>query len=317
MTVGIGVGLANSFPFSGPAGFWRWIELCEEGDIDSFWQNDRLVSKETILECMSAMAAVAGATKRLKFGMSVASVGLRDPLLLAKQCATIDFLSGGRLLPAFGIGTTRSPDWTTTGRPTEGRGKRTDEGLEIIARLWRGETLTFAGEYYNYDGARIAPLPVQKAIPLWIGGSTDAAVRRTARYGTGWLAAFETPEEAGSMVQRIKQATAAQGRSIDEDHYGAGFSFRFGNWGERLVGRAATAYETRTKRDPKNQFVVGDASDIQRRIAAYVEHGVSKFVLRPLADGDDDVMAQTLRLINEVLPDWQKKDIAPGTAVAV
>ena len=73
------------------------------------------------------MAALAGATRRIKFGMNVASVGLRDPLLLAKQCATIDFLSEGRLLPAFGIGSTLGPDWKATGPSTEGRGRLVDE----------------------------------------------------------------------------------------------------------------------------------------------------------------------------------------------
>lgn len=100
MTIGIGVGLAE-FPFSSASAFWRWIALCEAGGVDSFWQTDRLVSTIAFLETMSAMAAVAGATERMKFGMNVASVGLRDPLLLAKQCATVDFLSQGRLLPGF------------------------------------------------------------------------------------------------------------------------------------------------------------------------------------------------------------------------
>ena len=90
MTIGIGVGLAE-FPFSLVSAFWRWIALCEAGfSIPS--GRRRLASTIAFLETMSAMAAVAGATERMKFGMNVASVGLRDPLLLAKQCATVDFL---------------------------------------------------------------------------------------------------------------------------------------------------------------------------------------------------------------------------------
>ena len=103
LKVRLGLGLAN-FSLEGPKSFWRWIRLCEESGIDSFWQTDRLVSRDPFLESMSAMAAVAGATERLKFGMNVTVVTFRDPLVLAKQCATIDFLSGGRLLPAFGVG---------------------------------------------------------------------------------------------------------------------------------------------------------------------------------------------------------------------
>ena len=83
MGIGVGLGLAD-FPFSDARAFWRWVDLCEEGGVDSLWQTDRLVSRQPILECMSAMAAIAGRTRRIKFGMNVASVGLRDPLLLAK-----------------------------------------------------------------------------------------------------------------------------------------------------------------------------------------------------------------------------------------
>ena len=84
MGVAIGLGIAD-FPFSEAAAYWRWVDLCEEGGVDSLWQTDRLVSPKPILEVMSVMAALAGATKRIKFGMNVASVGLRDPLLLARQ----------------------------------------------------------------------------------------------------------------------------------------------------------------------------------------------------------------------------------------
>ena len=102
-TVAVGFGLME-FPFDDIGGFWRWVDLCEAGGADSIWQTDRIVSSQPILECMSVMAALAGRTRRLKFGMNVVSLALRDPVLVAKQCATIDVLSEGRLLPAFGIG---------------------------------------------------------------------------------------------------------------------------------------------------------------------------------------------------------------------
>ena len=100
MTVAIGLGLMD-FPFAGGADYWRWVDLCEEGGVDSLWQTDRLVSRTPILESLSVMAALAGRTRRMRFGMNVVSLALRDPFLLAKQCATIDVLSEGRLLPAF------------------------------------------------------------------------------------------------------------------------------------------------------------------------------------------------------------------------
>ena len=248
------------------------------------------------------MAALAGRTQRIKFGMNVASVGLREPLLLAKQCATIDVLSEGRLLPAFGIGAIRAPDWAATGTDTRGRGRRTDEGLELIARLWTEDSVDFEGEFYRYSGARIEPKPVQAALPLWLGGSSKPAIRRTARIGTGWLAGLETPEQVAPAIAGIKQALAETGRRIDADHYGASFHFRFGSWDEPLMQRIAETYATRFQRDPEGGIVAGDAAAIMERIEAFVAAGASKFVLWPLGSDDDDFLDQTRRLIEEVQP---------------
>ena len=225
--VAIGLGLME-FPFSGVGGFWRWVDLCEAGGVDSLWQTDRVVSREPILECMSVMAALAGRTRRLKFGVNVLSLAFRDPVLVAKQCATIDVLSEGRLLPAFGIGSPLAPEWRTLNLDTKTRGRKTDEGLEIIGRLWREETVDFEGVHYHLSGASISPKPVQPDLPMWIGGSSEAAIRRTARFGTGWQAGAETPDQVADVIAGIRAAAAAEGRAIDDDHYGAGIPFRFG-----------------------------------------------------------------------------------------
>src|SRR6185503_1163226 len=166
MAIRIGLGLAN-FPFDDVRTFWRWVERCEASDVDSIWQSDRLVSGPPFLEVMSTMAALAGATRRLKFGMSVTVVPFRDPLVLAKECATIDFLSRGRLLPTFGVGPNIAPEWKATGRPTAGRGAFTDEALGVMKRLWEDDAVTFQGRWLSYTDARIAPRPVQHPLPLW------------------------------------------------------------------------------------------------------------------------------------------------------
>jgi alkanesulfonate monooxygenase SsuD/methylene tetrahydromethanopterin reductase-like flavin-dependent oxidoreductase (luciferase family) len=119
MGVRVGLELAD-FPFSGAKAFWCWVRLCEDGGVDSIWQSDRLVAAQPVLDCMSVMAALTGATERLKFGMNVLALGFREPLLVARECATIDLLSGGRLLPAFGIGALASPDWAAMGRQPQG-----------------------------------------------------------------------------------------------------------------------------------------------------------------------------------------------------
>jgi len=301
MTIAVGVGLME-FPFDTMDGFWRWVDLCEQGGIDSIWQTDRLVSRAPILECMTALAAIAGRTRRIKFGVNVVSVAMREPVLLAKQCATVDALSQGRLLPGFGIGSPRGPEWTAMHLDPGTRGRKTDEALEIISRLWSGEKLDYAGRHFQLTGAQIAPLPVQPDLPMWIGGSSEAAVRRTAKYGTGWQAGAETPETVGQMIAAIREASAAAGRPVDDDHYGAAFAYRFGGSDDPGVAKVMDQYKARTGRDARDYFAMGDAQVIMQRLASYVEAGASKFILRPAADGDTDMYAQTKRLIEEVLP---------------
>ena len=109
MSESIGVGIAG-FPFETSSDFFKWVELCEAGDVDSIWTSDRLVSEAINLEPLALMAVLAGATDRLQFGMNVVVLPFRDPLILAKQCATIDFLSMVGLSPLLVLVLLRYPN---------------------------------------------------------------------------------------------------------------------------------------------------------------------------------------------------------------
>lgn len=302
MSVRIGLGIAG-FPFSTPGAFLDWIDLCEDSPVDSLWISERLVSKELQLEPMTAFGLIAGRTSRIKFGMNAVVLPFRDPLVLAKECATLDFLSGGRLLPTFGVGGETAPEFRATGREPRGRGAYADEMLEIMVRLWGEDNVTYTGKHFAYDRVSIAPKPVQDPLPVWIGGSSPAAIRRTARIGTGWLGGLQSPEQVAPVVRAIKKATLEAGRTIDPDHYGAGFAFRFGAPGDPAVERAVAAYQrARPGLDARELFAVGGAEEVVAKARAYVDAGISKFVLRPLASDDADMRRQVALLIDEVIP---------------
>lgn len=303
MTIGLGLGISR-FPFDSAKDYFSWVDYCEDSCVDSIWQTDRLVSRDAMLECMSVMAALAGRTEKIRFGMNVASIALRDPLLMAKQCATIDFLSEGRILPAFGLGSAFSQDYSATGVPTKRRGKKADEALQLMARLWTEDSVTFDGEFFQYDGACISPKPANSHIPLWIGGSSEVAMRRAAKYGTGWLGGIDTPEQAKVVVAGIKEALKETGRSIDDDHYGASFLFRFGRPEDDIVATTAKGLTARLKNSPDRYLVAGDAADIIKRIREFLDAGCEKFVMLPMANGTKDVMEQTRRFIEEVQPEF-------------
>jgi probable F420-dependent oxidoreductase len=302
MSIRIGIGL-SAYPFEDARAWFRFATLLDRSGVDSLWQTDRLVSSEPFLEAMSAMGALAGATERLRFGMNAVVASFRDPLVLAKQCATIDYLSGGRLLPVFGIGADEAPEWRAASLDPRRRGARVDEMLALMQRLWSEPQVSFAGEFFRYEQCAITPRPVQQPLPCWIGGHSAAAIRRTARLGTGWLAGLRTPAQVAPIVASIQRELQAQGRTIERDHYGAGFGFRFGSWDDPEMQRAARAPRLAPAGfDPRAYFAVGDADAIVARCREYVAAGISKFVLIPIARGEQDVTLQCRRLIDEVLP---------------
>ena len=302
MSIGIGLGIAG-FPFWSPGAFLGWIDLCESRGIDSVWISERLVSRSLAIEPIAAFGVIAGRTRRLKFGMNAIVLPLRDPLVLAKECATLDFLSEGRLLPVFGVGSELAPEFRATNTPFEGRGARADEMLRLLARLWSEEDVSFEGKHFRYSGVTISPRPKQQPLPIWIGGSSDAAIRRTARYGTGWLGGIQSPSQLAPVVTKIRAATAESGRTIDQDHYGAGFPFRFGDQGEPIVQKTAEGLaRLGGGLDPADYLAVGDATTISARIDEYIAAGISKFVLRPIAGSDAEMNEQTARLADEVIP---------------
>jgi len=304
VSVRIGLGFA-AFPFSSPAAFWRWIDACEEWRVDSVWLSERLVSAQSFLEPLTTLAAIAGRTRHVKFGMNATVLPLRDPLVLAKECATIDYLSDGRLLPMFGVGNDVAPEWKALGIETRGRGARSNEMLALLTRLWSEDDVSFDGKYYHYENVTIAPKPKQQPLPLWIGGSSEAAIERTARYGNGWLAgAAQGPEEVGRVVAAIRAKSAELGRPIDEDHYGCGFSFRFGSWEEPVVQRSVQTFRARfgAGADPRAFMAVGDADSIVELVREFREQGISKFVARPIASSDEEMMQQSRLLTEQVNP---------------
>ena len=199
--------------------------------------------------------------------------------------------------------------------PTQGRGKRSAEALEIISKLWAEGTVTFKGTYYQYENATLAPQPVQRNLPLWVGGSAPAAIERTARWGTGWQAGLETPEEIAPVITAIKDRTEALGRKIDDDHFGAGFAFRFGAPDDPVAKAQEDALRARLGDQAEAMMAVGDSDLIMERLLAYHAAGAHKFILRPIAKDDEDMMVQTARLIKDLLPRVEALNRAGGPGI--
>ena len=303
MKIRLGFGLLN-YPFEDGKGFFRWVEMLEQAGVDSVWQSDRLISSDNYLESLSALASLAGCTEKIKFGMNAIVAPLRDPLVLAKQCATIDYLSGGRLLPMFGVGYPKAAEWEATGRSSDHRGSKANEMFQLLSRLWSEESVTFEGKYYQYKNATIAPRPVQQPLPLWIGGSSNAAINRTGVLGSGWIGGITSPEDVKRVISGIKAKAKEVGRAIDDDHYGTSIGFRIGTSQDDAVVNSPFVKRTGIGEnlDLNPLFAIGTSQDIIARIQQYIDAGASKFVMFPIASGEADMIDQTRRVLAEIKP---------------
>ena len=304
MSVRIGIGFGGwPFPHEDPSLLWEYVDACEELDIDSLWLSDRIVSEAMNVEPMIALSFIAARTQKLKFGTSVLALPLRNPTVLAKEVATLDFLSGGRSLPAVGLGTEEEREYEACGTRRSQRVGRTEEAIQIMRLLWSQDSVTFHGRYYTLNDVTVNPKPVQKELPpVWIGGRTEPALRRTARVGDGWLVSQATPAEVSDGVSKIKSWAVEYGNDIEDDHYGALFSFSIADSHEE-ARRQAEPYMLRRRTDVDYEAfsAFGSADDVADLIDRYIEGGATKFVARP-ACPPEKMMEQLELLGRDVVP---------------
>lgn len=181
----------------------EWARRAEQRGFSSLATIDRIVYPS--YDTLTALAAAAGATSRIRLFPDILLTPVYPPVWLAKATASLDALSGGRLTLGLGVGG-RADDFAAMDRPFERRGKLMDETLDLLHRAWAGESVTG-------DEHPVGPAPAAgDRIPVLIGGASDAAVRRAVAYGEGWTAGGASPEQVGPMVAKVRQAWQEAGR---------------------------------------------------------------------------------------------------------
>ncbi len=282
MSIRIGVAPGAWEWTAGGESFFRFVEASEALGWDSLWLTDRVISEQLSLEPVTALAAVAARTSKIKLGTAVIALPFRNPVVLAKELATVDFLSGGRLLLAVGLGTDEPREMEAFSVPKKERAGRTDEAIGLLRRLWREDGVTHHGTYFHLTNVTVRPKPLFRPfLPIWIGGRTEYALKRVARVGDGWLASSVTPQEVARSVTAIKENLVSYGRSIENDHYGVMLPvYLSGSKVEALSHLPAGVGRARTDVPIEEYGAFGTAEDIHARIKEYIEAGASKFVLR-------------------------------------
>jgi probable F420-dependent oxidoreductase len=256
--------------------FWETVEMLEADGWDSLWLSDSATRGG--VAPLPMLAAVAARTERLKLGTSVLAVAARSPVLLAKELATIDVISRGRLFPAFGTGVAQPAELEALGVVREERGARLEECLAIVRALWSGEPVDYEGRFSRFTGVTLTPRPTRSVIEPWLGGSTEAAARRVGRIADGWLASGVSPDAFGSLVQVIRDQASECGRAVPEDHFGTILLVAAEDADVDRVGRSALVRRAR-----ESGTVAIGADQVRDRLERFRAGGATKFVLYLLA----------------------------------
>jgi probable F420-dependent oxidoreductase len=219
----IGLFLHNAAVATDPSTAVAVAERAEELGYDSLWAGEHVVvpsprvapspmdPDEPILDPVVLLAHLAARTRRVRLGTGVIVLPQRDPLVLAKQLASLDVLSGGRLEVGIGAGYLE-PELRALGVPLAERGSRTDEHLAAMRSLWEAEAPAFAGRHVRFAGVDAHPRPVQRPLPVVVGGHAPAALRRAARSAHGWYGFRLSPETTAAHVAALRAAAAEIGR---------------------------------------------------------------------------------------------------------
>jgi probable F420-dependent oxidoreductase len=283
-------------------------DFCEKSDIDSIWLSDRLSSPVPVPEVMTSLAAIAARTQKLKFGPSVLVLPYRTPVVAAKEMATIDWLSRGRLFPAVGVGVELPREFDASGVPFKERGRRTDEAIRIMRLLWTEDEVSYQGEFFKLDRVTVFPKPWQTPPPIWIGGKSEAAQKRTARLGDGWIPSFITPEEFRIGVQKVQELAAEEKREVPEDHFGTLINYTVAAT-EAEAFAMAQPYVPRGRVDEATMracTAFGPVEVLASRIEEYAKGGGSKFILRPLCP-PPRMLEQLALAAEQVIPEYHRR----------
>jgi probable F420-dependent oxidoreductase len=263
-------------------------ERVEELGFDSLWTSEHMLFYVPIFDTVTVLAAYAARTKRLLLGTAVMLLPLRHPTVTAKEVASLDIISNGRIILGVGVGGEFAREFVACGVPLNERGPRTDEAIQVMRRLWNESHVNHEGRFFRLEDATMEPKPVQRpGPPIWIAGRSEAAMRRAARLGDGYLPYLFSPERYSESFAKVRAYAEAAGRDPSAIQ-GAIYQF---------IALADTYEEARQRANQElslryNQpfdsvvdryCVLGTLDQCVERLSQYVEAGVTHFCLVPIA----------------------------------
>jgi probable F420-dependent oxidoreductase len=266
--IGVGLGALALDQFTAA------VQCMERCGFDSLWLSEVLTTG--VIDPLTGLAYAAGVTKKLKLGTTM-TVTARNPVRMAKELATLDRLSNGRLLLVFVPGLTNPEEDQALGVPVKQRGAWLDEILPLTRRLWTEDHVVHSGNLFCYDGISVQPRPLQDPLEVWLGGNAKSALRRAGQLSDGWLPSLCTPAEAAEGKAAIENAAREAGRRVDPEHFGISMTYARQAIPEAQVQRIR---KRRPNLDPAEVVPVG-GQGLRDLLNRYIDVGFSKFVVRP------------------------------------
>lgn len=276
--------------------------FAESLGFDSVWGNDHITTQAYVREEFESppryyspllvLSAIAERTTKLKVCTGLLVIPFRHPLILAKEITTLDHLSNGRLLLGVGLGAYREEFEAEFGKKAESmvRGDLFMESLEIVNKLFKEETVTYSGKYFDIVDAQSFPKPIQNPFPFYFGGNSTKSYERVVRYGTGWLPALLTPDEVKFGYEKIKEVCVIQGRDINTIDIAPQIGVSIAKTHEEAVERYERSQmyrhsltlgkSTMKGRDASNYFernLIGSVDEVKSQIDRYKNAGLNTF----------------------------------------
>jgi probable F420-dependent oxidoreductase len=285
-------------------------ELAESAGLESIWVADHVIfpatftskypysatgtfpldmTKEPLLEPIATMGVLVGATQRVKIGTAVLVMPYRNPVLLARMLVTLDVLSGGRTMLGAGVGWLAEEFAALDARPFVARGRVTDECIEIVKRMCQGGEVSFRGEHFQLDPVVSSPGSVQRPHPpILVGGTSNAALRRAARLGDGWLSTGLRPERLLERLSALQKLCEAQGRRFADLSLGHKLFINIG--------------EARKGTDGSRDAGTGSQAEIVDDLRRLVDLGYRSIIVRYRGDDAEEQRTQLRSFIADIIP---------------
>jgi probable F420-dependent oxidoreductase len=273
---------------------------------DSLWTGEHMLFHGPVTDGLITLAAIAGKTSRLKIGSAITLLPLRPPVVVAKAVSTLDVVSKGRFIFGVGVGGEFPQEFEACGVPHHERGRRANEAIEICRKLWTEDHVTYQGKIFQLHDVTMLPKPIQPGgPPIIVAGRSEAAMRRAARLGDGYMPYLFTPERYAESFKHIYAIASEQRRDMSRF---TPYHFVFTAVGETHDEAHRLAVEKLSRRynQPFEHLVerycaLGTPKDCVERLQRFVTAGARHFILSPLCDSE--VLGQHLDIYaTEILP---------------